>query len=78
MKDKRDPRSIGDMNNDGITGHSIGTTSRANWITENLGKTIIIIVAVIVIFSISVILTSENSDSNPNSQASQQGRAGDR
>lgn len=77
-KDKRNARSIGDINNDGVTGHSTGTTTRANWITENLGKTIIIIIGVIIIFSISLALTADNGSDNSNSQAPQPGENGDR
>lgn len=66
------------MNNDGVTGHSIGTTSRANWITENLGKTLIIVIAVIIIGSISMILTSDGGDDDSNSQANQQSQASGR
>lgn len=78
MKDKQNPRSIGDANNDGITGHSIGTTSRASWITENTGKTIIIIIGVIVIFSISLILSTSGGDDEPDTLGSQQRQASDR
>ena len=74
MKDRQDPRSIGDANNDGVTGHSIGTTSRANWITENIGKTIIIMIGVIVIFTVSMIL-SERGDDEPETLGSQQQQA---
>lgn len=74
MKDKRDARSVGDINNDGVTGHSMGTTNRGNWITENLGKTMIVIVAVIIIFSISLAITSDDGGGS-NSQATQQGQA---
>lgn len=75
MKDKHDPRSIGDMNNDGVTGHSMGTANRGNWITENLGKTIIVIVAVIIILSISAILSTDNNGEDSDSLGSQQGQA---
>ncbi len=78
MKDGQDPRSVGDMNRDGVTGHSIGTTSRADWITENMGKTVIIIIAVIIIFSISLAITTSGSDDDSDSQASQQQQAGER
>ncbi len=70
MKDRQDARSVGDANNDGVTGHSMGPTSRANWITENMGKTIIIIVAVILIFSVSVVLSTQGDD-EPGSQQQQ-------
>lgn len=76
MKDKKDIRGRADLNNDGITGYTQGANQRSNWITENLGKTIIIIVGVVLIVFIYSILTADNGPGQPDSQGSQQQQAG--
>ena len=66
MKDRQDTWGKKDWNSDGVTGYTQGSNPRSNWITDNMGKVVIFIVAVIIILAVSVTLTANNgNDDSP-------------
>lgn len=77
MRDKHDIRGRADWNSDGVTGYTQGANPRSNWVTDNMGKTILIILAVGVITIVSIVTAAINSgDDEPQTPAERQGQAG--